>query len=48
MRLSEAVDSHANEKDDKVALNVRGHAPVNDRSHERSPGKARIAARVVI
>jgi hypothetical protein len=37
VRLPQFVDSHANEKDDEIALNMRGHAPVNDRSHERFP-----------
>jgi hypothetical protein len=36
MRLPESVDAHPNEKNDKIALNLRGHTPVDDRSHERS------------
>ena len=35
MRLPWFVDAHANEKDDEIALNMRGHASVDDRSHER-------------
>jgi hypothetical protein len=39
MRLPWFVDAHANEKDDEIAFNLRGHAPVDDRSHGRFPGE---------
>ena len=42
MRLPRFVDAHANEKDDEIALNMRGHASVDDRSHERFPAEEEI------